>query len=320
MFSSPILDVVVGVLFAFMSISIAASATNEALASFLNRRGKALLDGIQDLLNRNSDGTALALEIYNHSLVHPQGDGTATTINDLGGKLPAYIEPAQFAAALVDGLLTVFPPKPDGGTKPIAAPTDGATALAIVADPAIVPPSPLQSAIEQITDPQLKRTLLTLYDRADGEASRFEKAVAGWFDGAMDHVSGVYKRYSQLWAFLIALLLVLLLNVDTLYLAKTLWQHPDAAQHLGGSGGALAADAQAAVGQLQQSGLPIGWTPGYFTDHAAWWTWLIALTGWLITAGSTLFGAPFWFDLLQKIVQLRGSGPTPVEKASEPSS
>ena len=317
MFSSPILDVVVGVLFAFMSISIAASAINEALASFLNRRGKALLEGIQDLLNRNSDGAALAIEIYNHSLVHPQGDGTAASIKDLGGKLPSYVEPAQFAAALVDGLLTIFPPKPDGGTTAIAAPTDGATALAIVVDPAVPQPSPLLSAIQQITDPQLKRTLLTLYDRADGEASRFEKAVADWFDGAMDHVSGVYKRYSQLWAFLIALLLVLLLNVDTLYLAKTLWQHPDAAQHLGG---ALAADAQAAVGQLQQSGLPIGWTPGYFTDHAAWWTWLVAVTGWLITAASTLFGAPFWFDLLQKIVQLRGSGPTPVEKASQPSS
>ena len=28
--------------------------------------------------------------------------------------------------------------------------------------------------------------------------------------------------------------------------------------------------------------------------------------GWMVTALSTLFGAPFWFDLLQKATNLRG--------------
>jgi hypothetical protein len=36
--------------------------------------------------------------------------------------------------------------------------------------------------------------------------------------------------------------------------------------------------------------------------------------GWLITAFATLFGAPFWFDTLQRIVRLKGSGPSPAEK------
>jgi hypothetical protein len=30
--------------------------------------------------------------------------------------------------------------------------------------------------------------------------------------------------------------------------------------------------------------------------------------GWLISAVATLFGAPFWFDALQKFVQIRGAG------------
>jgi hypothetical protein len=37
----------------------------------------------------------------------------------------------------------------------------------------------------------------------------------------------------------------------------------------------------------------------------------IPLVGWLLTASSALFGAPFWFDLLQKFVQLRGTGGKP---------
>ena len=325
MFSSPIPDVVVGILFAFMSISLAASAINEALASFLNRRGKALLAGIEDLLNRSSDGAKLALAIYNHSLVHPQGDGTAQSVADLVKRqLPSYVEPIKFAAALVDGLLEAFPPQPDAPPPPndvavaVAAETTEATNT-VAAMVVVTPPSPLKAAIERITDDQLKQALLALYDRADGQVSQFETAVADWFDGAMDHVSGIYKRYSQLWAFLIALAIVVLLNVDTLYLAKSLWQHPSAAPHLVASG-ALLADAQSSIAQLQQSGLPIGWTADYLTDHAVFWAWPIALVGWLITALSTLFGAPFWFDLLQKIVQLRGSGPTPDEKASQPSS
>jgi hypothetical protein len=40
----------------------------------------------------------------------------------------------------------------------------------------------------------------------------------------------------------------------------------------------------------------------------------IAFVGWLIVALSTLFGAPFWFDLLQTVIRLKGSGPSPQEK------
>jgi hypothetical protein len=41
---------------------------------------------------------------------------------------------------------------------------------------------------------------------------------------------------------------------------------------------------------------------------------LLKLFGILITAGATAQGAPFWFDVLKKFVNLRGTGPNPVEK------
>jgi hypothetical protein len=43
-----------------------------------------------------------------------------------------------------------------------------------------------------------------------------------------------------------------------------------------------------------------------------------AIIGWLITATAALFGAPFWFDLLQQFIRLRGTGPKP-EASTTPS-
>ena len=43
----------------------------------------------------------------------------------------------------------------------------------------------------------------------------------------------------------------------------------------------------------------------------------LMVLGWTITATSALFGAPFWFDWLQTLVQLRGTGAKPGEKAKK---
>lgn len=42
-------------------------------------------------------------------------------------------------------------------------------------------------------------------------------------------------------------------------------------------------------------------------ESHAWWFWILKLVGWFITAAAVSLGAPFWFDLLQKIVQIRSS-------------
>ena len=49
---------------------------------------------------------------------------------------------------------------------------------------------------------------------------------------------------------------------------------------------------------------PIGWSapPSSTLD------WLKTLLGWIITTAAVSLGAPFWFDLLGKVSNLRGSG------------
>lgn len=313
MFNSTIVDVVAGLLFAFLAVSLAASSINEAIASLLNSRGTALLTGIRKLLN-DSGEAGLVLHIYNHALTHPQGNGAASTVATVPGPLPAYMEPANFAAALVDGVLTLHGPAPAPDVVVTGIVTDTVAAVVVTAggDAAAPPPPPIKDAIANIPDPQLKRTLEQLYARADGEITRFEAAVADWFDGAMDRVSGVYKRYTQLWAFLIALAIVVLLNIDAIHIAKVLWQQPSLAK---GITVAPSGNATDALTQLSQLGQPLGWTGWpigqYFTESLPLLGWANAIVGWLITALATLFGAPFWFDLLQRVTRLRGAGPAP---------
>lgn len=300
MFNSTIVDMSAGLLFAFLAVSFAASSINEAIASLLNSRGTALLAGIRRLLNDPHEN-GLVLQIYNHALTHPQGNGAASTVSAVEGPLPAYMDPAKFAAALVDGVLALHGP---AAATEAAVPAEG--------DAAPPPPPPIKAAIANIPDAQLKRTLERLYARADGEVTRFEAAVADWFDGAMDRVSGIYKRYSQLWAFLIAVTIVVLLNIDAIHIAKVLWQQPWLAKSITG---APAANATDALLQLDRLGLPLGWTGWpigqYVSNDMSLLGWLGAIVGWLITALATLFGAPFWFDLLQRVVRLKGSGPAP---------
>ena len=65
--------------------------------------------------------------------------------------------------------------------------------------------------------------------------------------------------------------------------------------------------------------LPAGW--GCETsDQTAWpnlacrtdlWAWCATLFGWTISVLAIMLGAPFWFGVLQRASEIRGSGPKP---------
>src|SRR5215470_17634257 len=102
MLNSTILDVAIGLVFTFLAMSLAVSAIVEAVASAAKWRCTMLLQGVKGLLN-DASFKGLALAVYNHALVNPMAPGTASTENDVK-PLPSYIEPRQFAAALMDVL------------------------------------------------------------------------------------------------------------------------------------------------------------------------------------------------------------------------
>jgi len=272
MFGSTVLEVAIGMIVCFGSVALIASSVQEAAASIFRLRARTLLAGIAQLLN----GHPLVLDIYNHALVNPRGDGRAKSVDELSLKVvPSYIKPLNFARALVDALQR------------------GQIAFAN-----------LRPVLESISDPQIRLCLCSMYDRAAGDVAAFEAQIAQWFDSGMERISGAYKRQAQFWAFVFALALTIAFNIDASYVLTKLWAMSAAGMlHLPvPPPGPNAHDALSMLDQL-----PIGWghPPERYLDV------VYMIPGWLITASSSLFGAPFWFGLLGKITNLRGTGEKP---------
>jgi len=279
--SNVAVEVAIGLVFCYASISVISSSLYEAIASMLKLRARSLLEGVKALLN-DPGFTGLARDVYQHALVNPRssgpGAGAVTPATAMPAIVPSYIEPRAFAIALIDAIQKT----PDGFQQ-------------------------LREKIDALPDPQLRTLLLGIWSRADGKVENVEAALARWFDAGMNRVSGVYKRQAQLFTFLIALIIAGLFNVDSFHLFKTLWVHPGAAASIAAAsateGGKQALDALFT--------LPVGW------DHApdSFGAGAFLFGGWLVTAVSVLFGAPFWFDLLQRLVNLRGTGSKPASVA-----
>jgi hypothetical protein len=60
----------------------------------------------------------------------------------------------------------------------------------------------------------------------------------------------------------------------------------------------------------------LGWR-GTLTDNT-WKDWLERLLGWFLTVLALSMGAPFWFDLLNKFMNVRYSGKSPDEAPKKP--
>jgi len=195
----------------------------------------------------------------------------------------------------------------------------------------------------------VKQALSTFVEHAAGDAEALQKRIESWFDDSMDRLTGEYKRHTQAWMIGLALVAAMVLNVDSISLARTLWTDPAvrsamvgaAQQYVDRNGQQTAADAkqrlQDASCALEKLPLPIGWTlqtpkkmdPPPACDAVALqitdfkdamqavkerfssnaWIWMIV--GWLLTALAVSFGAPFWFDALKNLLNVRNAGPKP---------
>jgi hypothetical protein len=350
MLNSVILDVVIAVIFTFLGVSLLTSAIVEGIASFFNLRSATLKGGIIKLLN-DKDFNSLAAQLYAHALVHPQGAGLAalptqvqgaapyevktvlgitgggkgglreTLIDALNKDMPAYINSGQFASAMTD-LLSLQPGMAMGDIK-----------------------EAINTTVSPDKNPQINQLLIGMADRTQADFTKLQKELAGWFDNAMDRLSGVYKRKTQWIAFWVALAVSILVNANPFMVGQRVWAQPALSDRLKAWG----TDTPPDMMVLIQS-LPIGWAngnifhvfgkngedialypsftatpkiqappanqaPSSTTPTPLWWDYLIpAVLGWLVSAVASLFGAPFWFDTLQRVVRLKGAGPSPTER------
>jgi len=116
-----------------------------------------------------------------------------------------------------------------------------------------------------------------------------------------------------------ALATAIILNADTLNMVSKLWSDKtvrDAVVASAQSPSAPTDVGQVAenVGDLSSLDVPLGWdfSDGGSRDLPSGVIgWLAKIIGLLLTGAAISLGAPFWFDLLNKVVNLRATGKKP---------
>jgi hypothetical protein len=283
MFGSGAIDVAIGLAFVFALLGLICSSVTELLSQQLGWRAQTLELGIRNLITDQTTRDAF----YRHPLIQSLGRS-----RDDGERVqPSYLPARVFALVLLDVLA------PDG-QKPTAQ------------EPGVAS--------------ELHRALRALTGTTDADLEASRKRVEVWFDDVMDRASGWYKRKIQWVLLAIALVVTGIANADAISLATSLWQSPSLRATLVETASSYAAGAQAAgaqketLDQLQQrldhltsQGLPLGWAADKVLSSWEPGQWLSKLAGLLLTALAASLGAPFWFDLVNKLVNVRGTGNVP---------
>ncbi|MGV9325345.1 hypothetical protein [Streptosporangium sandarakinum] len=178
-----------------------------------------------------------------------------------------------------------------------------------------------------------------VWESAQRDLGRFRKGVENWFDGEMERLSGLYRRYVKWVIFVLALALTLVFGMDSLEYGKTLLRdnayRAGVAAIAGGGGEGLAAlrekcavsgtaepydcvteafSSPALVKIFDHSLVSVTIPPdgerdpSFNWNGALWWDRLISpghWPGYLITVVALLFGASFWWDVLRRLTGLR---------------
>jgi hypothetical protein len=314
----PALDVAIGMIFLYLLLSLIVTTLQEAIATGLRWRAENLYNAVANLLEDPKlpdEWRGLAIELYKHPLVEKLCRGALGKGGDVrtfgaanARRLPSYLPSRTFAIALLDVLRK----------KSKLLEASGADTLLAQA----------RVVVQALPDGRLKASLVLLVNDADALGANVQERAEGvsarieqWFNDAMARASGWYKRRAQAWSFGLGLALAIALNANTFEVATRLWDDSALRASVVAGAEALAARGETPAGAelgkelnqelaaLRASKLPIGWTAAAWNNlRAPSGSGLFMLAGWVTTALAISLGAAFWFDVLGRALQIRGSG------------
>jgi hypothetical protein len=230
---SAILDIIFGLIFTYFLLALVASGIQEIIASVFAWRGTYLSKGIDVILDNSSaarfawvdlrdrlrahftpnPGQTVAEQLEQQIRQKQQGNATADQavllrvlnvqthplMRNVPTTLPSYVPARNFSLALLETLR-------DGSKTPLF--------------------SQAERTVAALPEGDLKKTLSLFLEDAGGDLDAFRAHLEHWFDDAMDRVSGIYTRLSQYVLLALGLVLAVGLNVDSIRLARTLWDTP----------------------------------------------------------------------------------------------
>jgi hypothetical protein len=300
MFGSTMLDVAIGLVFVYVVLSLFCTGVNELIARMFRWRASMLKQSIQNLL-----GGASAEDLTQKLLSHPLITGLSRQKGP--DSLPRWVTSATLISALLQevGL---------GGQ-----PAEGGAGTGNLSD-----------EIEKIENPTIRKMVSSLAISVGNDVKTLQAKLEQWFDDAMEQVSAWYKRRSE-WVILVTAAVICVgLNIDTIEIGNALMRDSALRASVVAASEELAAqplpDVPETVSKLKELhseihtlNLPIGWSQGAGDATNAqqappWWT---KLAGFLLSIFAVSLGAPFWFDVLNKLLNLRRSKGGKTEQKKE---
>ncbi len=341
-----ILDVVIGLIFIFLLLSLFCTIVNEWIAQWTSLRAKTLRRGITELFGDKRWQQIVDATGAKKLLDQPQAKQLKESLDQVrsftedfykhplieslrkGASEPSYISSGTFARTVIDILraratsagiqLTGNNDLVQGFSKLTER---AGQALEQAKNANAITPE-LAEDIRKILDgTALTRVIETLAIDTAREVEDVQQRLSAWFDEGMERVSGWYKRYLQYIGFAIGLVVALAFNADAINMTSVLAREPAMRAALVQSATKIAETCKDesckeldAVLKLKNKDklLPLGWQPEYLPGGLG--SGLLWLIGLLLTAVATTLGAPFWFDLLKKLVNIRTSGLVPEAK------
>jgi len=169
----------------------------------------------------------------------------------------------------------------------------------------------------------------------EDEIYQFKTEVQVWFDRSMERSSGVYKRNAKGIAFLIGFVLACALNADTFHIISRLTTDSALREALTKNAELVTKDCSPTQGNAGENtqylecvrqkvnpsiSLPLGRDEANMKQQAEeskGWFWppLRSCLGWIVSGFAIMMGAPFWFELLGKIINVRNAGKPPETSA-----
>lgn len=302
------IDALLGMVFLFFGLATVTSFLQERLASLFGWRQRNLYRALQGMLESPDDPLA-----RNESRV-------LSLMRDLGGTLLSWVRKRPSGA--VDLLLQ------DPTVRALRG--KGWFGVKLRRAPSYLPREVFVAAAKRIGQDMSRGLSEDAYQILNTHSDR---AIGDWFDATMDRCAGWYRRQTQLALVAIATVLVVACNIDALQVGRALianaalrdtlalQAHEQSAAH---------ADSAATVAAmkelLEDSGIELGLTVRCEEDDSVVSCALSRMKenlqeapkhglGWLLAILAAAAGAPFWFDLLARVAQLRASGPAPQRPA-----
>lgn len=320
MTSFPILDLVVGLIFIYFFLAIVNNSFVELLSTFLKTRSKVLMKWLRTILIGHVQKNNAFQAFVNHPAISALSKDNKST---------SYISSKDFAIVLIDLICNENENTPPVSLNNIKLAIENTT---------IIPKALKNTFLYYISKTEAEKVI----NQKIIEIEHFQKQIESWYDGMMERLTGKFKRNTIWITAIFATVLTCALNIDSISLANYLYSNPSMRAQIASDAFKEANDSKMhqlvnqikseklfakdsippSIDSLQSevnrqisvvnttmgmlnTNIPLGWTKNecaVFHNNP-----IKKAGGLLISILAICLGAPFWFDLLSKLANLRSS-------------